>query len=252
MKHRCAASAVVNRCMHNMHNMHHMHHKLRTLTSTARRVMLPLLAWAVAGCSSLWPAPSPQPAFFTLQAPVATAAATSPKASSAAAVAGTGTGPVLVVQVPRASPGFDSARIIYTRQPQQLEYFARHEWVDAPARLLAPLMVAALERGSTFSAVVLAPSAATGSLQLDTQLLRLQQEFGSVPSRVRLSMRAQLIHTASRQVLATRDFEQVVDSATEDAPGGAAAAQSAAAAVLADMAAWCQAAVAAQPLRGAP
>lgn len=203
-----------------------------------------LSAWALAGCSSLWPTPAPQAAFFTLQAPIKAAAVPSPKQLAPAV---TGTAPVLLVQVPRASPGFDSARIIYTRHAHQLEHFARHEWVDAPARLLAPLMVTALERSAVYGAVVLAPSAATGNLQLDTQLLRLQQEFGAAPSRVRLTLRAQLIHIASRQVLATRDFEQLVESASESAPGGVAAAQSAVNLLLDELAAWCDATVAAQP-----
>jgi cholesterol transport system auxiliary component len=206
-------------------------------TSTAATVLA--LCLALGACSSLWPAPGPQPAYFALQAPAVVAAPLQARALPSA-------GPVLVVQVPRVAPGFDSARIIYTRQPHRLEYFAHHEWVDAPARMLAPLMVAALESSGGFSAVVLAPSAATGALQLDTQLLRLQQEFGAAPSRVRLTLRAQLIHTSSRHVLATHDFEHLASGASDDAPGGVAAAQVAVQAVLAEMAAWCRQAAATQ------
>jgi cholesterol transport system auxiliary component len=139
-----------------------------------------------------------------------------------------------------AAPGFDTAHIVYTQQPNRLQVFARHEWVDTPARMLTPLVVAALERSGTFSAVVLAPSAAAGSMQLQLQLLRLQHEFGPLPSRVRLVLRAQLVHTSSRQVMATREFEQVAHSLSEDAPGGVAAAQQAAHALLLDLAQWCQ------------
>lgn len=207
------------------------------------------LAGALTACSSLLPAPSPQPAFFTLQGVPGPAAAravlapnTQPGMAASAAVAAA---PVLVVNVPSTAPGYDSTHIVYTRQPQQIEYFARHEWVDAPARMLAPLLVAALDRSGAFSAVVLAPSAAAGSLQLNTQLLRLQQDFTATPSQVRLGLRAQLIHTASRQVLATRDFEEVTTSASEDARGGVAAANLAAQAVLSELAAWCASVVAA-------
>jgi cholesterol transport system auxiliary component len=203
--------------------------------------MVCVLSLALGACSSLWPAASPQPAYFALQGPAAVVPSLKPAGVSPTAA-------VLVVQVPRVAPGFDSARIIYTRQPHRLEYFAHHEWVDAPARMLAPLMVAALEGSAGFSAVVLAPSAATGAVQLDTQLLRLQQEFGAAPSRVRLTLRAQLILTSSRQVVATRDFEHVASSASEDAPGGVAAAQLAVQAVLSEMAAWCRQVAATQPV----
>jgi cholesterol transport system auxiliary component len=207
----------------------------------SRAAMLCALSLALGACSALWPAASPQPAYFALQLPAVAGLPAQPALVSAAAT-------VLVVQVPRVAPGFDSARIIYTRQPHRLEYFAHHEWVDAPARMLAPLMVTALESSAGFSAVVLAPSAATGGLQLDTQLLRLQQEFGASPSRVRLTLRAQLFHTGSRQVLATRDFEQLASSASEDAPGGVAAAQVAVQAVLSEMAAWCRQVAATPPV----
>jgi cholesterol transport system auxiliary component len=198
------------------------------------------LAWGLAGCGSLWPAKSPQPAVYSLQVMEGTAASRRDEQTPARPDAAALAGPVLVVQVPLAAPGFDTTHIVYTQQPNRLQIFARHEWVDTPARMLAPLLVAALERGGAFRAVVQAPSAATGAMQLDTQLLRLQQEFGPVPSRVRLVLRAQLVDTGRRQVMATREFEQVVPSTSEDAPGGVAAAQQAANALLDDLARWCQ------------
>ena len=224
----------------------------RCSRKTTGMLMLPVLVLALAGCGSLLPAASPQPAFFTLQAVPGPAKVAPSMSRSAVAPTLAGASPVLLVHVPSAAPGFDSARIMYTSQPHRLEYFARHEWVDAPARMLAPLMVAALERGTGFSAVVLAPSVGTSGVQLHTQLLRLQQEFAVPPSQVRLALRAQLVDTRSRQVLATRDFEHVSVSASEDAPGGVAAAQLAAQAVLAELAAWCQMVVAAPRGPAAP
>ncbi len=199
--------------------------------------------WVLAGCGSLWPAKSPQPAFYSLQA-LASVATVRPDAPwRLPAPARADAGPVLVVNAPVAAAGFDTAHIVYTQQPNRSQIYARHEWVDTPARMLTPLLVAALDRGGTFTAVVLAPSAARGRVQLDTQLLRLQHEFGPVPSRVRLVLRAQLIDTASRQVMATREFEQVATSQSEDAPGGVAAAQQAVHALLGDLAQWCQSVV---------
>ena len=196
-----------------------------------------LLAAALgsSGCSSLWPKPSPQPAFYALQTPLQ-AAATGRVEMTPRPVAAR----VLLVHTPVAASGFESARIVYTQQPNRLQVYARHEWIDTPARMLAPLLVTALERSGAFDAVVLAPSAALGTLQLDTQLLRLQQEFAAPPSRVRLVLRAQLIHPGSRQVLATKEFEQSAVSPSEDAPGGVAATQQAVDALLSDVALWCK------------
>jgi cholesterol transport system auxiliary component len=220
---------------------------LRVMSTSAHRgrlaaamILAVATALALTGCALLLPKASPQPAFYSLQALLDHTAGQRDSAIGLVPHATALTGPVLVVHVPVAAPGFDTARIVYTQEPHRLQIYARHEWVDTPARMLAPLIVAALERSSTFHAVVLAPSAASGSVQLDTQLLRLQHEFGPLPSQVRLVLRAQLIDIKTRQVLATREFENVSHSLTEDAQGGVAAAQQATHMLLGELALWCR------------
>ena len=144
-----------------------------------------------------------------------------------------------MVNPPQASAGFDSQRIIYVRKAHQLEYFAHSEWVDTPARMLAPLIVAAVDKSGAFRAVVSTPSAAAGDLRLDTEIVRLQHEFGSTPSRVRLTLRATLTDNATRQVLARIDFDSVADAASEDAYGGVVAANHATRVVLQSLAVFC-------------
>lgn len=48
-------------------------------------------------------------------------------------------GPVLLVSPVLAAPGYDGSDMAYMRHPHELEYFAKHRWVDAPARMLDPL-----------------------------------------------------------------------------------------------------------------
>jgi cholesterol transport system auxiliary component len=188
----------------------------------------------VAGCSGLLPKPAPTAALFALDA-VVMAPALVPQPTSPALRAG----PTLVVHATQSAAGFDSARIVYTRKPHQLEHYAYSEWVDTPARMLAPLIVAALSGSAAFGAVVLAPSAAAGDLRLETELVRLQHEFGAVTSRVRLAVRATLTDSATRRVLARQDFEVLTDAPTEDAYGGVIAANQAAGLLLRRMAAFC-------------
>jgi cholesterol transport system auxiliary component len=147
--------------------------------------------------------------------------------------------PVLVVAVPRAAPGFDSTRMVYLKRPQELEAFAFNEWVDTPAHMLAPLLVRALQDSGAYSAVLQAPSAGTGAWRLETELIRLQQDFGTRPSQVRLTLRALLLETGTRKVMAWREFDAVVPAATDDPAGGAAAAHVATQRVLAAVAAFC-------------
>jgi len=153
-------------------------------------------------------------------------------------------GPVVLVSTPRARPGFDTERMAYVRRPNELEYFARHRWIDAPARMLAPLLVQALEATGAFSAVVPAPTVARAKWRLESEIVRLQQEFFDGPSRVQLVLRSQLIDAATQRPVAARVFSASVPAAGDDARSGAAAANEAARRLLPQLAAWCAEAVA--------
>jgi cholesterol transport system auxiliary component len=177
-----------------------------------------------AGCSSLLPKAPPPPAFYALDG--------APAATRPFPVATANAGPTLVVEAPRAAAGYDSARIVYARAPHRLESYVQSVWVDTPARMLAPLMVAALARSAAFSAVVTAPSSATGDLRIDTELLRLEHDFTSSPSQLRLTLRARIIDERTRRVMAGRDFEQAAAAPSEDAYGGVLAANRAVQALL--------------------
>ena len=203
----------------------------RSLSLAIAAVALALLA----ACSALKPKPVPPPAFFALDGGPA-GAAPAPRAVS---ITSTSAAPTLLINPPQADAGFDSQRIIYVRQAHQLEYFAHSEWVDTPARMLAPLIVSALDRTGTFRAVVATPTAASADLRLDTEVVRLQHEFGAAPSRVRLTLRATLTDNVTRQVLAQVDLDNRADAASEDAYGGVVAANHATRAMLQTLAVFC-------------
>jgi cholesterol transport system auxiliary component len=190
----------------------------------------------VGACSTLRPTATPHPAFYALEgtrgaAPVAVSA-TPPAAASS-------TAPTLIINPTHAAAGFDSPRMIYVRETHKLEYFAHSEWVDPPARMLAPLIAAAVENTGAFRAVVLTPSAAAGDLRLDTEIIRLQHEFRTRPSRVRFTLRATLVDDRTRRVLAWREFDAAVPAASEDPYGGVVAANRAVQTLLEELAKFC-------------
>jgi cholesterol transport system auxiliary component len=166
------------------------------------------------------------PACAGLQAPPAQPVSTylldaRPQAAPAARIPA---GPALSVSVPRARAGFDGPQMAYASRPHELGHFAAHRWVDAPARMLAPLLAQALEGAGCWRAVVQAPSAAAAELRLDTELVRLVQDFTVRPSRVQLTLRAELIDTASKRVLAVRELDEVEPAPSDDPYGGVVAA----------------------------
>ena len=194
------------------------------------------LLLALSACSSLLPKSAPPPGFYALDAPAGAAAATPTPAASA---------PTLIVNPPQAAAGYDSSRIIYVRQAHQLQYFSQSEWVDTPARMLAPLLVKSLQMSGAFKAVVSMPSAAVGDLRLDTEIVRFQQEFdASGSSTVRFTLRATLVDSARRSVRGTHEFEASVPGG-QDTYAGVLAANSAVQTVLQQVAAFAAATAAA-------
>jgi cholesterol transport system auxiliary component len=173
-----------------------------------------LAIWAVllAGCVGMQPPQAEAPAIYVLDARPAAKPARPQRDL------------MLVVSAPRARAGFDTAQMAFVREPHELEYFAKSRWADTPSRMLAPLLVQALEQTGGFRAVVQAPSAVPADLRLDTELIRLQQNFGTRPPQVEIALRAQLVDLRSRRVLATAEFEEVEPTTREDAYGGVIAA----------------------------
>jgi len=205
----------------------------RTGTHASRR-MLVLLA-LLGGCTALAPKPLPDPNLHVL---------------SAGPVAGAASGTrdlVLEVGVPRASPGFDTPRMVYVQRAYELDYFADNRWADAPARMLGPLLTQALERSGGFRTVVQAPTAVTSDVRVNAELIRLQQNFTTRPSRAELALRVQLVDVRARRVLATRLFEDTENAPSEDPYGGVAAANAALERVLMRVVEFCLVETASRP-----
>lgn len=195
--------------------------------SVAGVLMASAVGLALAGCAALEPARTEAISTYALEAQFE---GNSPTASGSQ---------TLVVGMPRAAPGFDSARMVYVRKPHQLEFFAKNQWVDTPARMLAPLLVQALERGGKFRAVAQPAGSLAAELRLDTEIIRLQQEFANPRSRVHLTVRAVVIDLVRRRVVATREFDIVEPAPSEDPDGGVVAANRAVKRLLAQMAEFC-------------
>ncbi len=214
---------------------------MKKIASTLQRRALLFAGCALllCGCSALAPSSTAPPVYYALIAADATA--------PALPLAVVTTGLTLMVNPTSAAAGFDSQRMVYSREPYRLDHYAHSEWVDPPARMLVPLLARTIAAGGAFRAVVQIPGAATGDWRLDTEIIRLQQDFQSVPSRVRFTLHATLVQDRTRHVLAAREFDASVPAASEDAPGGVVAANAAVQSVLQQLARFCAEAAHAAP-----
>jgi cholesterol transport system auxiliary component len=201
-------------------------------TALLSPIALALLALALCGCSLLKPSTTPQASFYALDNAGAATRLPAPANSIDAAL-------TLIVNPPNAAAGFDSPRIVYVREPHKLDYYAQSQWVDPPARMLGPLLVGALEATGAFRSVVLTPGSAAGDLRLDTEIIRLQQDFQTRPSQVRFSLRATLVDEKTRRVLGSREFDGNVPASGDDTYGGVVAANLAVRTVLENLATFC-------------
>jgi cholesterol transport system auxiliary component len=194
-----------------------------------RRVWMPLLASSLAGCGGLLPKPPAPPSRYALDD--GAAVQSGPTAAAGA--------PVLLVAQARAAAGFDTAQMRHLGATMALQAYTQSEWVAPPAEMLAPLLVQALQRSGAFRAVLLAPSSARADLRLETELIRLQQDFRRRPSELQLTLRVLLIDLGTRRALGTRSFEQRLPAVSEDALGGVLAARQASSQVLRELADFC-------------
>jgi len=188
-------------------------------------------AWAaLAGCSALQPVQQGAVSTFALESRIERNAAVPLRDA-----------PNLLVSPVRAWPGFDSSRMAYVRTPHELEYFAKNQWIDSPARMLTPLLIQAAESSGAFGAVVTPRSGVAAQLRLESEIVRLQQEFMGTPSRVHFTLRVQMIDVAARTVLATREFDVTENAPSDDPYGGVVASNRAVSRVLDEVKAFCAA-----------
>jgi len=146
---------------------------------------------------------------------------------------------VIDVAPPWAWPGFDTPQMVYVRQSYELDYFAASRWADTPTRMLGPLLARALEQSGGFRAVLQEPTSVPADFRVDTELVRLQQNFTARPSRVELTLRVQLTDVHGKRVIAARVFEETETAPSEDANGGVMAANAALQRMLEEVADFC-------------
>lgn len=195
---------------------------------TRRMTLLPCAALLAAPLACLPAALKPHaPDLYALDPPISPRAGSGEEASVPIRVA-----------TPRAVPGLEGRGMVYVQREHEIRYFGRSAWVDSPARMLGPLLSRALEATGAFH-VVDGAGEERARLRLETDLVRLQQEFTARPSRIRVVLRVHLVDAAARRTLGEREIETVEAAASDDPYGGVVAANAAAARAVSEAAAVC-------------
>lgn len=188
-----------------------------------------LVALALAGCLS-FPRVEHQIQTFVLSLDRSAGGAAIPEVRPKAGV--------LVVNVPVAQPGFDTPQMAYMQRPYEVSYYATHQWADPPARMLTPFLVQAFEQTGYWRAVTTMPTSVRGDHRVELDQLELVQTFLQKPSQVRIALRVQILKLPEYLVLGTHLFDVAEAASTDDAYGGAVAANRAAERLVQEIAGW--------------
>ncbi len=128
-------------------------------------------------------------------------------------------GPSIRLSSVTAAAGFDGPQMIYTKRPYQLEHYVYHRWVEAPGRMLEPLLMRMLEGSGLFSAVLGPDSPARAALQLNVELLYLQQVFSHDGSKVQMALSVSLVNVAHARLIGSQRFS-AIEPVSEPTPYG--------------------------------
>ncbi len=201
--------------------------KMRDTFTVVRRVSW-LIGLALYGCS-IGPAETTPVRTYLLDPDIAIKNISANSARSDRAI--------LLIGVPKAQSGFDTARMAYLPRPHELSYYAFNQWADTPGRMLQRPLAQAMETTGLWRAVVQTSSPVRADYRLDCDNLVLEQQFFS-RSQVRLALRAQLIDVRRQRVIGAHSFEIFEPSSSEDAYGGVVAANRASTKLLDQLTDW--------------
>jgi len=131
------------------------------------------------------------------------------------------------VTVPEAVAGYQTEEMLYMKKPFKLEPFVKNAWTSPPADMLFPLLVQSLQSSGYFYAVTSSPYSEEADYRLDTQLLKLEQNFIKKPSILEFSAKIVLTHISDNQIIGSRIVSLQIPCSQDTPYGGVIAANQA-------------------------
>ena len=130
----------------------------------------------------------------------------------------------ILVSLPEALAGSQTEEMQYIEKPFELNSFAHNAWVSPPANMLYPLILESLQKTNYFNAVASGPYVDKADYRLDTQLVKLLQNYLVKPSVIELTVKTTLTHIPDNRVVTSRIFHQRVPCPFNTPYGGVLAA----------------------------
>ncbi len=138
------------------------------------------------------------------------------------------TSKTLLLNTMLASPGYDTAKMLYVNIPFKLKAYANNAWAAPPASMLESLLINSFRQMHYFSAVMTSPFSGRSNYVVSAKLLTLQQEFLHPVSEERMVVAVNVISTKDNSVVGERVFQSIVPAPENNPYGGVLAANKAA------------------------
>ncbi len=112
----------------------------------------------------------------------------------------------ILVSQSQAMSGYQTEQMLYSDKPYQINSFVKNSWISPPSGMLTPLIVQSLQYSNYFFAVASGPDADKTDYRLDTQIIELQQNFLTKPSKIELAIQASITHVDDNRLVSSRIF----------------------------------------------
>lgn len=129
----------------------------------------------------------------------------------------------LRISSPGSAAGLNTTRMAYSNAPNRLDYFAYHEWIAPPAKMVGSLMESRLQAAGLFTTVMVGSPDVRTDLRLDSEVQVLQQDFTANGDHLNLAIRVNLVDVRTRALLGAETFHYH-EAAGGDAEAGVEAA----------------------------
>lgn len=112
----------------------------------------------------------------------------------------------LLISPMGSASAFDTKRMAYQAQPNQINYFALHQWSETPLLQWTQLFIEYQIKSRHFKNTILAPAIGNSDYMLQFYLLEAIQDFTINPAQARFKILVTLTHVHTRRIISTQVF----------------------------------------------
>lgn len=112
----------------------------------------------------------------------------------------------LYVAPPQTNSLYNTREMAYSTAHYQIGYYANHLWADQPSEMVQTLLVQTLQNTRHFHAVVTSGLEGNVTYILNTQIIKLLQDYTRAPGQFYLTVQVQILRASDNHIIATKEF----------------------------------------------